>query len=69
MANQQQGKAIEENEKQPQLFVTEVLKMHARGELDEDTLDEQVITMLVGVRNNFFFFKSFRLLEYTFLGK
>lgn len=47
-ANKKHDDEVED--KQPQLFVNEVLKMHERGDLDEDTLDEQVVTMLVGVK-------------------
>lgn len=45
-------KEPDENDTQPQLFVNEVLKMYAKGDLKEDALDEQVMTMIIGVSAN-----------------
>lgn len=36
-------------ERPPQLFVNEMLKMFDRGEIDMHTLDEELVTMIVGV--------------------
>lgn len=42
-------------ERPPQLFVNEMLKMFDRGELDLRALDEQLVTMIVGVSAVLFF--------------
>lgn len=39
----------DDGERSPQLFVNEMLKMFDRGEIDINALDEQLVTMIVGV--------------------
>lgn len=33
----------------PQIFVNELLKMHESGLIDDRTLDDQILTMIIGV--------------------
>lgn len=41
--------AEDDIERPPQLFINEMLKLYYRGELKLEDLDEQLITMIVGV--------------------
>lgn len=49
LAELERAPADDGAQRPPQLFVNEMLKMHDRGEIGEQALDEQLVTMIVGV--------------------
>lgn len=47
--NSQLSTTDDEFFRNPQIFVNELLKMHEKGLINDQTLDDQILTMIIGV--------------------